>query len=346
MHWRCHQCGALTGQWPAGIGAPPGGPASLNANAVAAATAIAANFGRQVKAIGSLGEVELFRALRRSIVVGARSVQVREYHGNAKQVRHDTDPCLGLGTKQCELSDLMIVAYSDEPNITPRLTFVQAKYERGSRHPAKPLDANYIQWSLLSTRPEVTGARRFRPPRDLLSSASHPSIASFAFFVHDAAARGGAINLVYASADLLVPSTSPFLKTKGRLENLFWYAPSGLTYYAPCLCKSSGTMELVEAHSLEAFLTGLLSIEIGQPISPTWPGYSWLVNELTTIAATETGAALRDLRWLIEEASRGRPPPPPSTDNDGLGDGPPRRVPGLPCRTLLLIRSNTRDQRP
>lgn len=302
-----------------------------------AVSAVVTDFDKQTSS-GIRGEVDLFRALLRSLRA-APGVEVEEYHGSGHQVSHQTIPEVNLGRQRCELSDLMIVVSHRDNRIAPRLTFLQAKYERGIRTSITPPSANYVQWSLLAGRPAITGAGRFRPPQDLLSGAALPSVGTFGFFV-DGSLRGAQYDLIYASADALVPVHMPPTNQKyGRLMGLHNHFPPVSRWYpgaAATVSRNIGGMtEVIAAPTLEQFLFGLFGVQIGSPITTTgWAAAPWLAAELRRMGgrlAAELAGRLDD--WLHAQGSdppRGGVPETPSRDDDG-----PARV---PARAVLLLR--------
>jgi len=300
-----------------------------------AAARVVADFDRRT-ATGTFGEVRLFRALLDSITSAAPDVQVAEYHGGGHQVSHATVRHVGLGVRRCELSDLMVVAFHRNRPVSPRLTFLQAKYERGLHRTSRPPSGNYVQWSLLAGRQPISGCGKFRPPTGLLSGALLPSVGTFGFFV-DGASRGARYDLVYSSADVLAPTHSaPAIRKYGRLDGPVCLAPPArlLSWgfqFTIGRRAMNGIVETVAASSLDLFLTELFSLRIGTPVmQPGWPVASWLATELRFLGgplAAELGRQLD--QWLAGQAGlpgRGDDDLPPEGEGDRAGRFPSRSV--------------------
>lgn len=234
----------------------------------------------------------------------------------------------------------MIVVFHRDHRIAPRLTFLQAKYERGVRTSITAPSANYVQWSLLAGRPAITGAGRFHPPQDLLKGAALPTIGTFGFFV-DGSRRGKKYDLIYAAADALAPVHKPPTNRKyGRLLGLHSHFPPVSRWYPGSAATVSRTIngftEVIAAPTLETFLFSLFAMQVGSPIMTTgWSAVPWLTGELRKMGrhvAVDLAGRLDD--WLHAQGGdappRGGGPETPSRDDDG-----PARV---PARAVLLLR--------
>jgi len=243
----------------------------------AAAAAVLADFDRR-SAKGMTGEVDLFRALLAALRV-APGVQAEEYHGSGHQVRHTTIRQVGLGDCRCELSDLMLVSFHQDPSVSPRLTFLQAKYERGPLTIHRAPKANYVQWSLLAGRPPIIPTGKFHPPADLLKGALLPSVGTFGFFVNGSN-RNAKYDLVYASADALVPVHAPPAKRKeGRLLGLYAPLLAVSQWYPLVALPVSRTIgryvEAVAASSLDEFLVSVVVSNSAHPVMmAAGPGFA------------------------------------------------------------------------
>lgn len=260
--------------------------------AKAFASAYDAEFKRLTARLGH-HEVPLFQAMEKALVGVGNRFHVEEYHGFNHQVTFSGDGLHARLNARCELSDLMIIAYS---RITKevRMTFLQAKSERsivvsGWGHSFK---ANLEQWFLLSRRPSIAGVgSRFSPPADLLSSALLSSVGSFAFFYKDPA---GDFQTFYASAAHLFPAGRAVMR-KGSLT----------TMCPPNCGASSGAIECVTANGNSDFGHALYGLEIGTPIlakAISNSARTWLASVLrgvATIARSEDRPA--DLAFELAE---------------------------------------------
>jgi len=186
---------------------------------------LAVEFGRQfdstfkIKTHGySHDEIPLFRAMCTSLTSLSKQFDVEEYHGNSHQVVFTGNGSYARSNARCELSDLMIVAYSPiTKNV--RLTYLQAKSERATLNSVcgREFSANLEQWFLLSNRPKISGVgNSFNPPGDLLSSAILPSVGSFAFFYKD---MTGEFQTYFSTANYLFPPKI-YPRKKGKLQAL------------------------------------------------------------------------------------------------------------------------------
>ena len=117
----------------------------------------------------SHNEIPLFQALHSALVELSGQFQIEEYHGTSHQVKFAGNGSYARTQARCELSDLMIVTYSQISRHV-RLTYLLAKSERATLNCVfgRSFSANLEQWFLLSTRPTISGAGAFNPPSDLL----------------------------------------------------------------------------------------------------------------------------------------------------------------------------------
>jgi hypothetical protein len=155
----------------------------------------------------------------------SRYFYLEEYHGQVSQVQF-TPPSQSnynwaRSSPQCELADLLIVAFRGGGDSSIRLTLLQAKSERNERSPtlgSRPwFKGNMEQWDLLSRRPPIQGAHStFSPPRGLLRDAILPSVGSFGFFYRDSPQDD--YHLYYNRAESLQPTYNYANRYGGRLK--------------------------------------------------------------------------------------------------------------------------------
>lgn len=218
-------------------------------------------------------EIPLFRAMH-STLVGLRGrFQIEEYHGNSRQVRFTGNGSHARIEARCELSDLMILVYSQNPRHV-RLAYMQAKSERATPSCVygHRFSANLEQWFLLSSRPTISGAGAFDPPPDLLSNAILSSIGAFVFFFRD---QRGEFQIFYAAANHLQPPRA-YSQKYGKLQAA-----------SPCtVTKNSGHTECLAACGNVDFAKSLYSMEIGTPvhgvIAQSRSTRNWLAANLRT----------------------------------------------------------------
>lgn len=206
-------------------------------------------------------EIPLFHALSSALVSAGGSLYTEIYHGASHQVRFVGNGSFARTQARCELSDLLIVAYSAVTR-EARLTFLQAKSERarltmgaGCGH---KFEANLEQWFLLAQRPLISGVGfDFNPPADLLSNALLPSVGSFAFFYKD---MNQEFQTFYAAANHLTPAWR-YTQRKGRL-----------IANSPCLMAPRGRYpERTAACDNLGFAESLFRLEIGTPLHASVP---------------------------------------------------------------------------
>ncbi|PQJ33610.1 hypothetical protein BSZ35_02450 [Salinibacter sp. 10B] len=170
-------------------------------------------------------EVPLFRSMQDAFERMSRHFYVEEYHGQVSQVEfapptHD-EYDWARSSPQCELADLLIVAFRTGKNPSIRLTLLQAKSERNRRTPHlddRPwFKANMEQWDLLSRRPPIEGAfSTFNPPRSLLADALLPSVGTFGFFYRNHGQDD--YHLYYGRAESFNPTYNYSTRYGGRLK--------------------------------------------------------------------------------------------------------------------------------
>lgn len=248
-------------------------------------------------------EVSLFQALRKLLVGLSGQFHVEEYHGTGHQVRF-TGFGPGVRAKSCcELADLMIIVFSDFPEADVRLTFLQAKREKGtSRHgplrmPAGPFQfqGNSEQLFLLKNRPLIEGVGRFRPPTTLLKDALLDSVGTFGVFHRFARKKHG---FFYSAADEVVRKAGG----RGRTAKFAVASPS-LTL------SSYPRPEVLVADGMWLFGWALHSGLIGTPILP-WSGQSAIHQEHGRAVRSwlhSLIAARLELQTTAESPSGGRP---------------------------------------
>ena len=234
---------------------------------------------------GQPGEVKLFRDLQNALKSLNGRFEIDEYHGGAHQVRFTGNGAHARMTARCELSDLVILAYTKSP-AQARLTYLQAKFER--RTLLNPccdrFTANLEQWYLLAKRPQlIAGSATFIPPPDLLSSAILPSVGSFGFFYYD---RSKTVQFFYASASFLRPLGST---RYGKLAGIHPCQSSTVRGYAECQA----------ACNMVDFGSSLFSLEIGTPVHPVAHGSAsvrnWLASNLRTLPQSSLVTDLLDV---------------------------------------------------
>lgn len=253
----------------------------------------------------TFAELPLFRALADSLRLASTHVNAEEYHGASHQVQFNGDGINSRIGARCELSDLLIVVYSQKFK-TARFTFLQAKSERA--FPVIPAGWNYSanleQWDLLSRRPSLAGIGQFNPPSDLLSAAVLPSIGSFGFF-YGTASNG--FQMLYASADILAP-VFPHRVRYGKLYlggNLLSHPPSQIRMI-------HGYPERTYTWGNFFFGRDLYGLRIGEPLitSGRFSGSSaarWVAAVISSLASTghgdiQRGALLLQLAELLGES--------------------------------------------
>lgn len=238
--------------------------------AIAFATAFDARFRSLTHGAGN-GEIPLFRAMHSALLFAGGGLCVEEYHGASHQATFKGNGSYARSSARCELSDLLIVVYSQLTG-EARLTYLQAKSER--RPAESPCNtkfaANLEQWFLLSTRPVISGVGAFNPPSSLLASAVLPSVGSFGFFYKSAS---GDFQTYFAVASYLSPPVA-YTQRQGRLQS------SG-----PCtLVNNAGHLECQAASDNFSFAENLYCMHIGTPIHPVIAqasdARSWLAANL------------------------------------------------------------------
>jgi hypothetical protein len=227
-----------------------------------------ADFFHRMANLSGLGEIKLFNCLMESLKSQSPKFEVESYHGSSKQVSFKPFvPWDRRERARCELADLLIVWFPDNPADNVRITFLQAKYER--KKVIKPsmhaYSANLEQWDLLANRPEIDGVG-FSVPPDLLSGATLPSIGSFGFFYHSKAK----IELYYSSADCL---GIPLPHGNGR-----YYKLKARSNIRSMRTSQAGIAECVHADNLHDFGDSLYAGLIGSPINEC--SANWLTSVL------------------------------------------------------------------
>ena len=224
-------------------------------------------------------EIPLFRAMSDSLLATSSQFGIEEYHGTSNQVRFIGDNVNARINARCELSDLLIIVFSEQTKEV-RLTYLQAKSERSKITPSlhSQFNANYEQWYLLSQRPSITGVGSFAPPPDLLSGATLPSIGTYAFFYKN---NIGEFETYYASADNLHPLASN-RSMKGKIA-----AIDGKNYFR----QINGYKECIASINNYYFAYHLFNLTIGSPISIANPAMAnvrnWLCMNLRSKISIE-----------------------------------------------------------
>lgn len=221
---------------------------------------------RNRSTFSSDGEVQLFRHLALSIVANANGLFIDETHGRVAQVEFTS---LINGLEHCEISDLLIVVKHTAKKLY-RATFWQAKKERRPRWPIMggtgnfDFEAQFNQWELLSQRPQVKGMTTFRPPIDLLSGASSPSIGSFgAFFEYN-----GKVEVNYSVAEMV--SSSSVTKHPRMVINGY------LAKY------QAWNSEVLVRNDLRSFLESINDFAVGAIIDPASTSGRWLAGYIAS----------------------------------------------------------------
>lgn len=154
-------------------------------------------------------------------------------------------------SKMCEISDMLIVAYSPSRQIT-KATFLQAKYSKRKRVRPFSFSGDAFQYFLLSQRPLITDNHKPFFPQDILSSASD-SIGSFGIFYYD-----GQIEFAFSVAvDIEIVSHQRLKGAKLQFQN-------------PVLFKRRNLLDTDTrtVYGADDFENALLNFEIGSPFDP------------------------------------------------------------------------------
>lgn len=164
----------------------------------------------------SFSEVQQFRALMKSFSSLPAPFKVEEFHGMKHQVIFNGKGSWGRASARCEISDLLIISYSNNYGFKARATLLQAKKsnEKHNLCSNNPLNlslntsfkANLEQWDLLSRRPNVLPYPPFHCHPEILSGAILQSIGSIGVF-HKI--KGKEYDFFYMSADIANPISSP-----------------------------------------------------------------------------------------------------------------------------------------
>jgi len=200
-------------------------------------------------------EIPLFRALQKTLQSLSSRFHIEEYHGAKHQVKFSGTGSMSRARSRCELADLFIVIFSNNP-ISVRITFFQAKSERGYLKGFCPigqsLNANLEQWDLLANRPTIEGCGKFNPPNNLLSKAILPSVGTFGFF--NKKSPSDDYRIIYSTGDNLS------LTTSGKIRY-------GKLAVQKCHIRSiNGFYESTASCSIRQFGYNLVSNLIGTPI--------------------------------------------------------------------------------
>lgn len=230
---------------------------------------------RNKSAAVKFGEIAQFRALKDAFGALKPKFQVEEYHGAKRQVYFDTTQSWLRPRARCELCDLLLITYSTIGRQQVRLMFLQAKLSRSTHDKlcsppnlhahTTEFQGNYEQWDLLSAKPKLEPTGVFAPPPDLLQAAIVPSIGAFGVFHRTSS---GAIDMFYASADILCPVGSPTTKY-GKLS----------TKIVPSLRQFSGFLDKPLCCCLRSFGEALFELQLGTPVVATSAAGALIRNE-------------------------------------------------------------------
>ena len=214
-------------------------------------------------------EVTLFRELAKTLTAAAAStVFIDETHGAQKaNVTYSNSQQIQT---RCEISDLLIITRgATTPHLTA--TFWQAKkckksdwvnYNTADAH--LDFEAQFNQWELLSSRPNLTAIPPFSAPSNILSSFNSPAIATYGVFYE----KNGQIEVAHSIAELIActkPKKIPKQNTK-CIINAF------------LACYQQNAQEVCVKTDMESFLTALLTNRIGAPIDNMLPAHQWLIS--------------------------------------------------------------------
>ena len=170
----------------------------------------------------------------------------------------------GRAPARCEISDLLIISYKNNPKFQARATLLQAK-KSNDKHlnlcngfpnsiPYTDFKANLEQWDLLSRRPHVIPYTPFACHPEILSGAILPSIGSLGVFYKISSKNYG---FFYMSADAAEPLSSPKHK-HAKLKTKTLKSSRKINGYAEC----------TYACCLFTFAKALYNLEVGTPIEP------------------------------------------------------------------------------
>lgn len=273
---------------------------------------LAAAFSKESRA-SNFSEIAQFRALMRAFGTLRGKFAVEEFHGAKHQVYFNGRGAWARDPARCELCDLAILSYSNDGAFRGRLTFLQAKLEKGLELSDSdlllyliaggiPFKANLEQWDLLSRRPDILSVRPFVAPPDLLSGAALASVGSFGVF-HRSSHHCKEAGFFYASADCLVPDGSPSTRYGQLLASAGFHSGRVVDGYA----------ERTFCRDMAAFGSSLFDLEIGTPVEDTAgddPGDAsrhklrrWLARAVASHSAGEQrdSAIANELRGILPD---------------------------------------------
>lgn len=240
----------------------------------------------ELRARETMSEEEMFKCLIEAFRRVHGPNKVYNFHGNTHQVKFNSIRGYELIRELC---DLAIISYSRKRN-EARITFLQNKKQLDYLK-RRNFKAEMGQVELLSTRPEIEGLNKFKPPNLLLKEALLPSIGSYGVFYTNLSK----VHMYYSVAEYLEQvrrsSRGMNLKVKSR----------GICNNIKLISSSYGDFEELEAcETIEDFGNALLNMRIGNPITffsdtiKAW-FYKWIWDIHNTQGNTEVTAGLLEM---------------------------------------------------
>lgn len=211
----------------------------------------------------NVGEVELFREMQKILSKKHHSIFIEETHQNYVEFQPSI---IGSNIQRKEICDLCILTYSPRKR-EARMTFLQAKCYKNDKTIKPPFrfKGDYLQYDLLSKRPEIEGTGALiNIPKNILSGALLDSVGTFGIFYFDTNKQ---IDFAYAIAS--------DLKVKYKVEADKINKNNGVsrTIYFPLITDgkslnilSTTYIELRSTLNADYFEYSLINLHIGTPI--------------------------------------------------------------------------------
>jgi len=216
-----------------------------------------AEINTSIKLLKVVNEINIFRAMEKSLAKKTSAVFVKETHGRSGLVEYTSNNCPVPVVK--EISDLLIVSFNPNNSIT-RICFLQAKYHRNYITPFLKFKGDFYQWELLRLRPTIKNFGNSYFPSDILSFTNFKSITAFGVFYYD---FNNDIDMLFSIPELIKPTKIKKHKSNPSTTLIF----QGKKNCPLINCWTSTTNELMTTCNLDVFETQLLKGVVGAPIN-------------------------------------------------------------------------------
>lgn len=197
----------------------------------------------------------------------SKAIFVKEVHGKKGMVKYNSK--YRTTPPEVEIADLLLLTYNNSKEKINdnrlKISFLQAKYLKGTYKNFLNFKANIFQWELLKDKPQLINAVNNIPFNILNFRDDYSSLTTYGIFYPDSAS--GDIDFLYTLPALIKPkNTIVSSKSKGN-KNFEFICRKGLSNPDTSCILGLSSKEALTTCSMDIFENQVLSWKVGAPIN-------------------------------------------------------------------------------